>query len=161
MNKSNNFSGQPIIKQVLNFIDPKDVYRTAKRHNIDRYTKKFTTYEHLVTMINAMKDVPCLIKFSSAATHDHTFLKELDLKKGSYVVFDKGYVDYGQYQQWTLDDIYFVTGQKHNARFTGIEEFDIPDNVDNAVLKEEASLLMGVRLALENTVEAVSPCKCL
>ncbi|MDT8415373.1 MAG: DUF4372 domain-containing protein, partial [Flavobacteriaceae bacterium] len=51
MNKSKNFSGQPIIKQVLNFILPNDVYRTAKKHNSDRYTKKFTTYEHLVTMI--------------------------------------------------------------------------------------------------------------
>ncbi|WP_158651323.1 hypothetical protein [Pseudotamlana carrageenivorans] len=33
MNKSKNFSGQPIIKQVLNFILPKDVHRTAKKHN--------------------------------------------------------------------------------------------------------------------------------
>ena len=89
------------------------------------------------TMINAMEDVPCLIKFSSAATHDHTFLKELELKKGSYVVFDKGYVDYVQYQQWTLDDIYFVTRQKDNARYTSLEEFDIPDKVDEAVLKDE------------------------
>lgn len=252
MNKSKNFSGQPIIKQVLNFLDAKDIYRTAKKHNSDRYTKKFTTYDHLVTMmfavisgcsslrevtsimlacegrinhlglkdfpkrstlsdankrrgagvfadiyaglykryhrflsdsrtrepaiknlkivdsstialfsdilrgvgrnplngkkkggikmhtmINAMEDVPCLIKFSDAATHDHIFLKELDLKKGSYVVFDKGYVDYEQYQQWTLDGIYFVTRQKSNARYTSLEEFDIPDNVDDAVLKDE------------------------
>jgi len=252
MNKSKNFSGQPIIKQVLNFILPNDVYRTAKKHNSDRYTKKFTTYEHLVTMIftvisgcsslrevssimlacegkinhlglkdfpkrstlsdankrrssavfadiyhllykryhrflsdsrvcepavkdlkivdsstitlfsdilkgvgrnplngkkkggikmhtmiNAMEDVPCLIKFSSAATHDHTFLKDLELKKGSYVVFDKGYLDYKQYQKWTLEDIYFVTRQKDNARYKSLEEFDIPDTVDDAVLKDE------------------------
>ena len=51
MNKSTKFSGQPIIKQVLSFIDNKIIYRTAKKHNSDRYTKKFTTYEHLVTMI--------------------------------------------------------------------------------------------------------------
>jgi len=252
MNKSRNFSGQPIIKQVLNFILPNDVYRTARKHNSDRYTKKFTTYEHLATMIftvisgcsslrevssimlacegkinhlglkdfpkrstlsdankrrssavfadiyhllykryhrflsdsrvcepavkdlkivdsstitlfsdilkgvgrnplngrkkggikmhtmiNAMEDVPCLVKFSSAATHDHTFLKDLELKKGSYVVFDKGYVDYAQYQKWTMEDIYFVTRQKENARYTSLEEFDIPDTVDDAVLKDE------------------------
>lgn len=252
MNKSKNFSGHPIIKQVLNFIDPRDVHRTARKHDSDRYTKKFTTYEHLATMIftvisgcsslrevssimlacegkinhlglkdfpkrstlsdankrrgskvfadiyrslygryhrflsdsrpfepavkdlkivdsstitlfsdilkgvgrnplngkkkggiklhtmiNAMEDVPCLVKFSSAATHDHTFLRELELKKGSYVVFDKGYVDYGQYQKWTLEDIYFVTRQKDNARYTSLEEFDIPDTVDDAGLKDE------------------------
>ncbi|MGV8814265.1 MAG: DUF4372 domain-containing protein [Gelidibacter sp.] len=54
MNKSKNFSGQPIIKQVLNFLDTKDIYRTAKKHNSDRYTKRFTTYDHLVTMIFAV-----------------------------------------------------------------------------------------------------------
>lgn len=54
------------------------------------------------TMINAAEDVPSLIRFSSAATHDHTFLKDLELKKGSIVVFDKGYNDYNQYLQWTL-----------------------------------------------------------
>ena len=77
------------------------------------------------TMINAMEDVPCLIKFSNAATHDQMFLKELDLKKGSYVVFDKGY-DYKQYQQWTLDDIYFVTRQKSSVCYVSLEEFNIP-----------------------------------
>lgn len=252
MNKSRNFSGHPIIKQVLNFIDPNDIYRTARKHNSDRYTKRFTTHEHLVTMIfsvisgcsslrevssimlacegkinhlglkdfpkrstlsdankrrspevfadiyhllykryhrflsdsrpfepaikdlkivdsstitlfsdilkgvgrnplngkkkggiklhtmiNAMEDVPCLVKFSSAATHDHTFLKDLELKKGSYVVFDKGYVDYGQYRQWTLEGVYFVTRQKDNARYTAIKEFDLPEGTSDAVLKDE------------------------
>ncbi|WP_348062761.1 transposase [Gelidibacter sp.] len=89
------------------------------------------------TMINVIEYVPCLIKFSSAATHDHIFLKELDLKKGSFVVFDKGYVDYEQYQQWSLDGIYFVTRQKSNARYSSLEEFDIPYSVDAAVLKDE------------------------
>ena len=77
------------------------------------------------TMINAKEDVPCLVRFSSAATHDHTFLKELNLKKGSFVVFDKGYVDYTQYYKWTLEDIYFVTRQKENAAYKSLEEFVI------------------------------------
>ncbi|WP_262917799.1 transposase [Allomuricauda sp. F6463D] len=88
-------------------------------------------------MINALEDVPCLVHFTSAATHDHTFLKELDLKKGSFVVFDKAYNDYGQYLQWTADDIYFVTRQKENAVYTGIEEFDQSDTTGDAVLKDE------------------------
>ena len=51
MNKYRKFSGQPIIKQVLSFIDNKIIYRTAKKHKSDRYTKKFTTHQHLITMI--------------------------------------------------------------------------------------------------------------
>jgi hypothetical protein len=89
------------------------------------------------TMINASEDVPCLIRFSSAATHDHVFLRDLDLKKGSVVVFDRGYNDYLQWLQWNHDGIYFVTRQKENAVWQSIEEFDIPDDADNGVLKDE------------------------
>lgn len=252
MNKSINFSGQPIISQVLKFIPASIIARTAKKHMSDRYYKRFKTYDHLVTMIfatlsgssslrevssimlacegkinhlglsnypkrstlsdankkrsssvfaaiyqsiynqykhflsdsnprtlplkdlkivdsstislfsdvlkgagrnplegkkkggikmhtmiNAREDVPCLVRFTSAATHDHTFLKELDLKKGSFVVFDKGYVDYLQYHNWTLDDIYFVTRQKDNAVYQSLEEFPIGDHIHSGVLKDE------------------------
>ena len=89
------------------------------------------------TMINACGDVPCLIRFTSAATHDHTFLKELDLRKGSFVVFDKGYVDYTQYHNWTLEDIYFVTRQKDNAVYESLEEFPVQDHIHSGVLKDE------------------------
>jgi hypothetical protein len=47
----------------------------------------------IYTIINAKEDVPCLVRFTSAATYGHIFLKELKLKKGSFVVFDKGDVD--------------------------------------------------------------------
>ena len=51
MNKSTNFSGIPVIKQIIKLIDPFIIYRTAKKHKSDRYYKKFKTYEHLITMI--------------------------------------------------------------------------------------------------------------
>lgn len=89
------------------------------------------------TMINALQDVPCLVRFSSAATHDHTFLKELNLQKGSFVVFDKAYNDYTQYLQWTEQDIYFVTRQKDNAHYEHINELDIEDHIDNNILRDE------------------------
>lgn len=252
MNKSNNFSGQPIIKQLLKLLSPSIVHRTVKKHNSDRYYKRFKTYDHLVTMlygtlsgvsslrelstillacegrighlnlkyfpkrstlsdankkrgsevfagiyyslfdryrgflsdssslslpvrhlkivdsstislfgdilkgvgrspingkkkggikmhtmINALEDVPCLVRFTSAATHDHTFLKDLNLEKGSFVVFDKAYNDYAQFAQWTDNDIYFVTRQKENARYVNIEEFDLSDTTSDAILKDE------------------------
>ena len=252
MNKSTNFSGTPIIKQILNYIEPSDISRTAKKYSSDRYYKKFKTFDHLVTMIyatlsgvsslrelstvmlacegrishlniknfpkrstlsdanskrtsevfgaiygtlhkryasflsdssslkcpvnnlkivdsttislfsdilkgvgrnaingqrkggikmhtmiNAMEDVPCLVRFTSAATHDHTFLKELNLEKGSFVVFDKAYNDYNQYLEWTMNEIYFVTRQKYNAVYKTILEFHLDDKTRDAVLKDE------------------------
>ena len=253
MNKSKNFSGQPIISQVLKLLPSRIISRTAEKHQSDRYYKRFKTYDHLVTMIfatlsgssslrevssimlacegkinhlgltnfpkrstlsdankkrsssvfadiyhaiygqykkvlsdsnprtlplkglkivdsstislfsdvlkgvgrnpltgkkkggikmhtmiNACEDVPCLVRFSSAATHDHTFLKELELKKGSFVVFDKGYVDYLQYHRWSLEGVYFVTRQKDNAVYQSLEEFDIKDEIHSGVLKDES-----------------------
>ena len=91
----------------------------------------------LHTMINASEDVPTLVRFTSAATHDHTFLKDLELKKGSIVVFDKGYNDYNQYLQWSLEGVYFVTRQKDNADWISLQEYDIPDEMDDGVLKDE------------------------
>lgn len=252
MGKNRKFSGQPVFKQLLSFIDSGEITRTAERHQSDRYTKKFTTYSHLLTMmfavmsgcnslrevesiilacegkinhlglkyfprrstlsdsnkkrksivfkdiyesiyrryhqllsdsnpkplplkglkivdsstislfsdilkgvgrnplngkkkggikmhtmINASEDVPCLVRFTNAATHDHTFLKELDLKRGSFVVFDKGYVDYKQYQTWTEDGIYFVTRIKDNAVWKSDKEFDVPDTTDEGIIKDE------------------------
>jgi len=89
------------------------------------------------TMINALQDVPCLVRFSSAATHDHTFLKELNLQKGSFVVFDKAYNDYTQYLKWTEQDIYFVTRQKDNAHYEHIDEFDLEGHIDDDILRDE------------------------
>lgn len=89
------------------------------------------------TMINASEDIPCLVRFSSAATHDHKFLKDLELKKGSIVVFDKGYTDYSQYLRWTLENVYFVTRQKENAVYKSLQEYDILEGIDNGVIKDE------------------------
>ena len=101
------------------------------------------------TMINALEDVPCLIRFSSVATHDHTFLKELDLEKGSFVVFDKAYNDYLQFLEWTRNDIYFVTRQKDNAVYAGIEEFEPSDTTGDAVLKDECITVSKGERAIE------------
>ena len=51
MNKSTNFSGQPIVKQLLRLIPTDVITRTAQKHNSDKYYKKFKTYDHLITML--------------------------------------------------------------------------------------------------------------
>lgn len=252
MNKSTHFSGHPIIKQLLQFIDRGLINRTAQTWQADRYYKRFKTYDHLVTMlfaalsgvsslrelssvllacegkinhlnmqhfprrstisdanasrpsdvfgeiyhrllgryrkilsdssprttmvkdlriidsttislfsdilkgpgrppltgkkkggiklhtmINVLEDVPQLVRFSSAARHDHMFLQELSLPEGSFVVFDKGYTDYSQYHQWSQNKVNFVTRQKDNAAWQSLQEYDIDDSIDAGVIKDE------------------------
>jgi hypothetical protein len=93
------------------------------------------------TMINAYENVPCLIRYSAAAKHDHTFLKEINLPKGSFITFDKAYNDYLQYKRFTDNGVWFVTLQKENAIYQIGEEYDIPENIDEGVIKDEAIYL--------------------
>ncbi len=66
MNKSTHFSGHPIIKQLLQFIDPGLINRTAQAWQADRYYKRFKTYDHLVTMLFvALSGVSSLRELSS------------------------------------------------------------------------------------------------
>jgi hypothetical protein len=51
MSKDTNFIGQPIFSQLLKFISKSQIDRIALKNNADRYTKKFTTYNHLIIML--------------------------------------------------------------------------------------------------------------
>jgi hypothetical protein len=94
------------------------------------------------TIIKASENVPCLVRYSEAVKHDHTFLKEvLNLAPGSIITFDKGYVDYAQYQAFTNKSIWYVTSLKDNAIYEARKEFDIPDDADSGVLKDEEIVL--------------------
>ena len=105
------------------------------------------------TMINAYENVPCLIRYSAAAKHDHTFLKEINLPKGSFITFDKAYNDYLQYKRFTDNGVWFVTLQKENAIYQIVEEYDIPDNIDEGVIKDEAIYLSYQENGQENEIK--------
>jgi hypothetical protein len=51
MNKSTFFTGQPIFTQLLKFISKDSVFHIAQQFAADRYSKTFSTYEHLVTLL--------------------------------------------------------------------------------------------------------------
>jgi hypothetical protein len=257
MGKSTNFSGQPIFNQLIKFIDKSEVKDIARRHNAERYVKKFNTYNHLIvmlfvafegyssiretivgllanahklahlgmnyvvkrstfseanqrrvsgvfadiylsvyhkhahsladsrladsdmkklyimdsttislfkdilkgvgrnpktgkkkggikahTIIKASDNVPYLVRYSAAVRHDNTYLDEVfNLPKGSIITFDKGYVDYAKYEALTQSGIWYVTRLKDNAKYRAWKEFDIPDNADSGVLKDEEIVL--------------------
>lgn len=257
MGKSTNFSGQPILNQLLMFLDKGQIRKISKSHGGDRYVKKFTTYNHVVvmlfvalegyqsirevlvgllanahklghlglnyivrrstlseangrrssklfgdiymevyhrnkafladsrlsdadmkrlyimdsttvtlfkdilkgvgrnplqgkkkggikahTIIKASEHVPCLIRYSAAVRHDHTFLKEVHaLPKGSIITFDKGYVDYAQYEAFSRGGICYVTRLKDNAVYQPGMEYDLPRDAPSTVLKDEEVVL--------------------
>lgn len=89
------------------------------------------------TMLKAYEEVPPLIHFSDAATHDHTFLSKITLRPHQIALFDKAYVDYKQYASWTKQKIFFVTRLKDNAVYEQIEEINILESCPANYIKDE------------------------
>jgi hypothetical protein len=93
------------------------------------------------TIISLDDNMPCFVRYTEATRHDHILLGEVNLPKGSIIVFDKGYVDYARYEFFTEDGIYYVTRLKDNALYECGEEYDIPEDADSGILKDEEIIL--------------------
>ena len=59
--------------------------------------------------------LPAFVNMTPGKEHEINVGRELELSKGSYVVFDRGYTDYSWYQELTEDGVFFVTRLKSNA----------------------------------------------
>ena len=117
----------------------KDILRGVGR-NPKEGRKKGGIKAH--TIIKASENIPCLVRYSEAARHDHVYIKEVEnLPVGSIITFDKAYVDYAQYERFSTTGIWYVTRLKENALYNARQEYDIPDNADSGVLKDEEIIL--------------------
>jgi len=62
--------------------------------------------------------LPAFVDLTEGREHEIRYARDLDLPKGSYVVFDRGYTDYAWYRELTDDGVFFVTRLKSNAIVT-------------------------------------------
>jgi len=51
MGKSTTFFGQPIFSQMLGLLTKSKIMERAKEHKSDHYCKRFSTFQHLITMV--------------------------------------------------------------------------------------------------------------
>lgn len=112
----------------------KDILKGVGRNPING-KKKGGIKAH--TIIRSEDNQPCFIRYTESAKHDHLLLKDVDLPEESILCFDKGYVDYAQYEVFTQKKIWYVTRLKDKALYEASNEFDIPDEADTGVLKDE------------------------
>jgi hypothetical protein len=97
------------------------------------------------TLIDAADDVPVKISFTAASANDMTFLQEISLEEGSFIVFDKGYVDYSQYERMSNEGVCFVTRQKKDASYivTGLNPVS-PESKKRGVIADRM-IILGTR----------------
>ncbi len=98
------------------------------------------------TLVRSDEDVPCLIRFSAGAAHDSPFLKELKLPEGSILVFDRGYVDYAQFQRFSDQGVTWVTRMRSNTVFQTVEQRSVSQAQIAKVVKKDKLVILGHRV---------------
>ena len=126
----------------------KEILKTSGRKRLDGQQKGGIKAH---TVINVDSYVAQFIHYTSGATHDQCLFNELSLKQGDLICFDKAYINYDRFYEWTQRGIHLVTRMKDNAVYEVKKELDISDECDEGVIKDEhieVSTQSGDKLAL-------------
>lgn len=103
-NKLSDSRIKDVIKKQVKLVDSstislfKDILSCVGRKSKDGKSKGGIKVH---SVINADEKVPNMVWFSSAATHDHNFLKKLKCDDNTIYVFDKGYNDYKAFKHFS------------------------------------------------------------
>lgn len=97
------------------------------------------------TLIQSDEDVPCLIRFTSGASHDSPFLKEVQLPEGSILIFDKGYNDYSEFKRFSDEKVTWVTRKRKGAVYKIIENRPVSKAQMVRGVKKDRLVVLGHR----------------
>ncbi len=97
------------------------------------------------TLMDAAQDVAVQISFTAACANDMTFLQEIHLQKGSFIVFDKGYVDYVQYQRMSDEGVFFVTRKRNDAAYQQTSSNPINQQSKDKGILSDMDIILGTR----------------
>lgn len=87
--------------------------------------------------------LPNLVCISEAAVHDSKGFEQVVFAKGTIIIEDKGYWDFGVIRDRIKADNTFVTRIKDNTVYQVIEELELPDENDQHILMDELIHLTG------------------
>lgn len=97
------------------------------------------------TLMQSDEDVPCLLRFTSAAAHDSPFLSQIKLPEGSMLVFDKGYNDYQQFQRFSDEKVTWVTRKRKGAVYRITEHRPVTEAQSNQGIRKDRLIVLGHR----------------
>ena len=76
MSKSTNFTGQPVLSQLLKFIDKQKINELSKKMGSERYIKSLDGYTHLVIMLfgvlrhaDSLREITALMQAEAPKLH--------------------------------------------------------------------------------------------
>lgn len=81
--------------------------------------------------------MPDYINITDAKVHDSKGLASQIFPKGTIVVEDRAYFDFELFKSRNDAKNIFVTRLKSNILYESVEELDLPDKIDQNILKDE------------------------
>jgi hypothetical protein len=138
-----------------------DVFTGAGRNKISG-KKKGGIKAHVLLSLHSL--VPEIVWMSAASKNDKDFLGQLKALKGEIYVFDKGYVNYNYYFDWTEKGIFLVTRLNENANYQILSEKVITqrDAEIDGVIKDQIIQLRTAKGSLKVrlvTFKSLTTCK--
>ena len=70
--------------------------------------------------------LPRFAVITEGKTPDLTVARNWKFEAGTILVFDRGYVDYGWYEELTQQGVFFVTRLRHDAHYRVVQERESP-----------------------------------
>ncbi len=98
--------------------------------------------------------IPDIINISEAKLSDRRGVDDFRYPKDTIIVDDRGYYDTKLFKIRIDDQNHFVTRIKDNILYESVREYDLPDDKDDHILKDEIIRLIG-KTAIENDVNTV------
>ena len=89
--------------------------------------------------------IPDLINITEAKIHDRYGLSQLIFPKNTIIVEDRAYFDFALMLNRIKAENTFVTRIKTNTLYETIEELDLPDDIDQDILKDEVIKLTSLQ----------------
>ena len=98
--------------------------------------------------------IPDIVNISEAKVSDRRGVDDFRYGKDTIIVDDRGYFDTKLFKIRMEDENHFVTRIKGNILYESIREYDLPDDKDEHILKDEMIRLTG-KAAVENDINNV------
>lgn len=92
--------------------------------------------------------IPEIVNITEAKVHDRYGLGQLIFSKGTIIVEDRAYFDFLLMLNRIKAENVFVTRIKSNTKYETIQELDLPDHIDQHILKDEI-----IRLTSNKAIE--------
>jgi len=117
-----------------------DIFKGAGRNTL-KGKKKGGLKVH--TKMPLLGFVPDLVHLTEAACNDKSFLTGIEVDKGSIYIFDKGYVNYPVWKEWTDKGVFYVTRLNENANYDVLvgQPNHVSDYADGGIISDQRILL--------------------